>query len=63
MSLESDTHSELPFPKLQKGKTTLEFRGRVHAIVGLTKGKQRLLVQDEETGEPDTLSSEQFWQL
>lgn len=61
---ELDPDSELPFPKFQKGQTTLEIRGRVHAIVGLTKGKpRRLLVQDEETGEPDALSSEQFWQL
>jgi putative transposase len=62
MGSEIGPHSELSFPKFQRGRTTLELKGRLHAIVGLTKDK-RLLVQDEETGEPDTLSSERFWQL
>src|ERR1017187_4132697 len=63
MAFEADTNTDLPFPRLQKGKTTLELHGRAHTVVGLTKDKRRLLVHDEETGEPDTLSPERFWEL
>lgn len=63
MSSEDNFHTDFPFPKIQKGKTTLELHGRTHTIVGLTKDKKRLLVQDEETGEPDSLTPERFWEL
>jgi putative transposase len=61
----SDTgiQTGLPFPRFQRGKTTLELHGRRNTIMGLTKGKTCLLIQDEETAEPETLSPERFWKL
>ena len=51
-----------PFPRVQRDRTVLLYRGRIHTVIRETLNGEAIVLNDEESGRPETLSAPEFWE-
>jgi|GEM_PF-4724756 transposase InsO family protein len=50
-----------PFPATRRDRTEILFRGRVHTVRRETRDGEAIVLEDVESGRPETLTSAEFW--